>query len=122
MNEEFPIVIIYRPDGGIDIRDYCLVCNTEIPAGPDFCSKECEVKHDIRKVCYFCPNCNNYSISNLVVQNLCNEHIYHVKKLLERMLVSNVESKLNGAPTVKGETFSSVIYKKVITEINQRGL
>jgi hypothetical protein len=26
-----------------DNRDYCPVCNKEIPPGPDFCSTECEV-------------------------------------------------------------------------------
>jgi hypothetical protein len=25
-----------------DIKDYCLVCDKEIPPGPDFCSAECE--------------------------------------------------------------------------------
>ena len=35
MNREEPLT---------DSRDYCLMCPTEIPPGPDFCSPECEAK------------------------------------------------------------------------------
>lgn len=29
-----------------DSRDYCWMCDTEIPPGPDFCDPECEAYFD----------------------------------------------------------------------------
>jgi hypothetical protein len=37
-------ICLRETDGGNmeDNRDYCLMCDAEIPPGPDFCSDECE--------------------------------------------------------------------------------
>lgn len=34
----------FKTEGSTDNIDTCLVCGTEIPPGPDFCSTECEAR------------------------------------------------------------------------------